>query len=244
MVGLSVGDRLDIVREKILKACVKAGRKPESVNLLAVSKLQDIHKIREAYEHGQKHFAENYIQEALIKIDQLQNLPVRWHFIGRIQSNKVKYMPGHFSMIHSIDRASTADAINRLAAKQGIIERQSIFLQYNVANEASKAGADEIEIENLVNFMSQLDHIKAVGLMVMPPLELDSENVRPYFAKAREFLERVRSGLSKEALSLHPMDQLSMGTSHDFEVAIEEGATWVRIGSEIFGPRDSEGVLQ
>lgn len=244
MVGLSVGDRLDLVREKILKACVRAGRKTDSVNLLAVSKLQDIHKIREAYENGQRHFAENYVQEALPKIEQLQNLPVHWHFIGRIQSNKVKFLPGNFAMIHSVDRASTADALNRLAIKYETKSRQPIFLQYNVANEVSKAGADEIEIENLVNFMSQLDHIKAMGLMVMPPLELETENVRQYFAKAREFLSRVRSGLSKEALILHPMDQLSMGTSHDYEIAIEEGSTWVRIGSEIFGPRPAQGVFQ
>ncbi len=244
MVGLSIGDRLDIIREKIDLACARAHRDPNSVKLLAVSKLQDLQKIREAYEHGQRHFAENYVQEALLKIDQLRSLPVHWHFIGRIQSNKIKFLPGNFDIIHSVDRASTADALDRHTSKLGESARQAVFLQYNVAREASKAGADEIEIENLVNFMGQFQHLKVMGLMVMPPMDVDPEQVRPYFSKARQFLESVRAGLSKEVLDHHPLNQLSMGTSHDFEIAIEEGATWVRIGSEIFGPRASQGVLQ
>lgn len=241
---MSVAERLDRVKEKIANACRRSGRPIESVNLLAVSKNQSLQKIREAYEHGQKHFAENYVQEALAKIEQLRNLPVNWHFIGRIQSNKIKFLPGNFAMIHSVDRASTADAINRHMAKQDGPERQKIFLQYNVANEVTKGGADEIEIENLVNFVGQLSYIEVLGLMVMPPLETSAEAVRPYFIQAREFLERVRAHIPREVLARHALDQLSMGTSHDYDIAISEGATWVRIGADIFGPREGQGVQQ
>lgn len=244
MVGVSVADRLDLVREKIARACERAAREITSVNLLAVSKGQGLQKIREAFDHGQRHFAENYVQEALGKIEQLRNLPVHWHFIGRIQSNKIKFLPGNFSIIHSVDRASTADAIHRHKVRLGGADRQKVFLQYNVADEATKAGADEIEIENLVNFVRQLSQIEVLGLMVMPPLEINAEAVRPYFIQAREFLARVRSSLPPEFLSQHPLDQLSMGTSHDYEVAIEEGATWIRVGTEIFGPREGQGVMQ
>jgi pyridoxal phosphate enzyme (YggS family) len=244
MVGMSVADRLDHIREKIARACAISGRKTGSVNLLAVSKHQSLRKIFEAYEHGQVHFAENYVQESLAKIEQLRNLPVNWHFIGRIQGNKAKYLPGNFTMIHSVDRASIADAINRRKAQLEDGLRQKVFLQYNVAHEATKAGVDEIEMENLINFVRRLSHIEVVGLMVMPPLEIAAEAVRPHFRQAREFLDRIRSGMPAEVLRQHPLDQLSMGTSHDYEVAISEGATWVRIGTGIFGPREGQGVLQ
>lgn len=244
MVGLSVSHRLDAIRERMDKACIRAGRKPESVNLLAVSKFQSLHKIREAYDHGQRHFAENYVQEALMKIEQLESLSIQWHFIGRIQSNKVKFLPGKFDFIHSVDRASTADALNRQVIKMGLKQRPSIFLQYNVAQETSKGGGDEIEIENLVKFIGQLPQVRMVGLMVMPPLATEAAAARPHFAAAREFLQSLRASLPSEVLAQHPLDQLSMGTSHDFEVAIEEGATWVRVGSEIFGSREERGDLQ
>lgn len=215
---MSVSSRLEQIEKRIVAACARAGRPRDSVKLLAVSKLQSLAAIREAYDHGQKDFAENYVQEAVEKMEQLASLPVDWHFIGRIQSNKVKQIAGRFRLIHSVDRESIVEAL----LKQG--RPQEILLQYNVAAEVSKGGADEAEIERLMKLC--VPPLKVRGLMVMPPLSANAEDVRPYFRRARELASRL--GLA----------ELSMGTSQDFEVAIEEGATWIRIGTDVFGPRE------
>jgi pyridoxal phosphate enzyme (YggS family) len=231
---MSVGERLEKLESRVRRACEACGRDPRSVRVLAVSKLQDINKIREAYAHGQRDFGENYVQEAVGKLDQLHSLPVDWHFIGRIQSNKVKPLSGRFAYIHSIDRPALAEALNRLAARTP----QKIFLQFNVAGEAGKGGVGEVDLEKLAEFcMTECSHLSVQGLMIMPPLNEDS---RPYFRRAREWQEKIRERLSVERRRLHPFDQLSMGTSHDFVEAIAEGATWIRIGSEIFGAREEK----
>lgn len=221
MAGTSVGERLQKINSRIASACGRAGRKPESVRVLAVSKLQSIAKIREAYECGQKFFAENYFQEAKAKQEQLVNLPLEWHFIGRIQSNKAKLIAGRFALIHSVDRVAIVEAL----AKTGVA--QDILLQYNVAGEASKGGAAEEELESMLA-AARGTKLRVRGLMVMPPLTQNADANRPLFksayAKAR-------------ALGL---DELSMGTSQDFEVAVEEGATWIRIGTDVFGPREKD----
>lgn len=240
MAGTSVAERLGNLKGRVLQACKACGRDPSTVRLLAVSKFQDLHKIREAHREGQRDFAENYVQEALEKIEQLHNLPADWHFIGRIQSNKVKSLIDRFAYIHSVDRLSIAEALNRLAPREQ--SPQKIFVQWNVAAETSKGGADERELDALIEFClrEETTSLSLQGLMVMPPLEMDS---RPYFRQARLRLEQIRErvGASANAASVrarHPLDQLSMGTSHDYEAAIAEGATWLRIGSEIFGPRE------
>ncbi|NJL24645.1 MAG: YggS family pyridoxal phosphate-dependent enzyme [Calothrix sp. SM1_5_4] len=235
MVGPSVGERLNRIRLRMAEACARSGRDPASVRILAVSKLQGLGKIREAYEAGQVDFAENYVQEAVDKLEQLYSLPVNWHFIGRIQSNKVKFLKDRFYAIHSIERLSVAEHLNRLTARPP----QRVFLQFNVGAESSKAGADESELENLLGgVISSCPGLSVQGLMVMPPQHEDPELSRPYFIRAREVLRRLREGLGAGHARLHPLDQLSMGTSGDFEVAIEEGATWVRIGTDVFGPRE------
>jgi pyridoxal phosphate enzyme (YggS family) len=235
MDGPSVGDRLKKLKARVEKACVTAGRDPSSVRILAVSKLQSLGKIREAFEEGQKDFAENYAQEALEKIDQLHSMPVDWHFIGRIQSNKVKMLAGgRFRFIHSVDRESVAEALNKLSMRA----RQDVFLQFNVAGEASKAGANESGLEQLVKFVAEkCPNLCARGLMVMPPLD---SAARGHFRRAREVLAKVRAGLTPQQLSQHPLNDLSMGTSADFEDAILEGATWIRVGTDIFGAREVE----
>jgi PLP dependent protein len=220
---MSVADRLKKLNARIESACRRAGRDPLTVRLLAVSKLQPLSKIRQAYEAGQTHFAENYVQEALNKQEQLANLPVDWHFIGRIQSNKAKMLPGKFKLIHSVDRLSVVDAL----AKTGV--EQEILLQFNVAGEQQKGGATEEELEVMLKH-ADASKLKVRGLMVMPPFTENPEEVRPFFRRAREKAQAL--GLS----------ELSMGTTQDFEVAIEEGATWIRVGTDVFGPREKEEV--
>ncbi|MGE0527824.1 MAG: YggS family pyridoxal phosphate-dependent enzyme [Bdellovibrionales bacterium] len=225
------------LRERVHAACRRSGRPEDAVQILAVSKYQSLNKIREAFDCGQRDFAENYVQEALYKQEQLYAMPVNWHFIGRIQSNKVKFLAGRFSKIHSVDRGSIVETLHRLAPQRP----QQIFLQFNAANESTKAGADEIEIENLMNFILERDHIRTLGLMVMPPPTDTPATVRPYFMRARKLMERLRAQLTPEMRERHPLNELSMGTSQDYEVAIEEGSTWIRVGTDVFGPREENG---
>lgn len=232
MVGQSVAANLEKIRARIAAAARRSGRKLEDIHLLAVSKKQDLHKIRSAYDHGQRDFAENYVQEARTKLEQLQNLRAAWHFIGRIQSNKLKMLAGSFEYIHSIDRIGLLKALNDLSVNG----RQKIFLQYNVASETSKGGAAESELESLLNEALKCANLEVMGLMVMPPLFENAEEARPLMKQARLKLESLKAAVGSSNKA--PLNQLSMGTSHDFEIAVEEGSTWIRIGSEIFGPRE------
>jgi pyridoxal phosphate enzyme (YggS family) len=236
MVGPSVKQRLEDIRQRLERARAKAGRAAGSVHLLAVSKLHSSDKIRQALSLGQIDFAENYVQEAVQKVAEFGDLSVRWHFIGRIQSNKLKFLVNGFAVIHSVDRLSIAEGLERLLKPMG--KRQDIFLQFNVAAEDSKGGQSASGVTELaLSVMRTCPHLRVLGLMVMPPLTDNAEQVRPLFRQAKILCDDLRAMLSLEQQKLHPMDQLSMGTSHDFEVAIEEGATWVRIGTDIFGAR-------
>ncbi len=234
MDGTSVGSRLEKVKQRILQSEVRAGRAPGSARLLAVSKGQDIAKIRAAFDAGQTDFAENYAQEAVTKLEQLENMPVAWHFIGRIQSNKVKMLVGKFAYIHSIDRIEIAAAFDTLSTERP----QKVFAQFNVAEETSKGGASEAELRDLVEKTVGFKNLRLQGLMVMPPQTENPEAVRPYFHRARRLLWELRAALPAPLKAVHPLDQLSMGTSQDFAVAVEEGATWIRVGSDVFGPRE------
>jgi PLP dependent protein len=237
MVGTSVAHNLSKIEERISAACARAQRPRSSVRLLAVSKLHSIDKIREAYAAGQRDFAENYAQEAMDKQKLVKDLPdLIWHFIGRIQSNKVKSLAGHFSLIHSVESLKVADFFNR----NSIGVPQKILLQYNVAGEASKGGADLAALFQTVIGTTEHENIRVHGLMVMPPLTENAETVRPYFKQAREVLQKIRDRLGPETLGRHPLNELSMGTSQDFEVAIEEGATLIRLGTDVFGAREKE----
>jgi len=234
MNGQSIAERLKIVNFRMEQACARVGRDPRGVRLLAVSKLQSPEAIHSAFLCGQSDFAENYVQEVVHKQEQLVGDGIHWHFIGRIQSNKLKMLSQGFRILHSVDRASIIDSLDRMVTGPA---PQDIFLQFNVAHEASKGGVDETEMENLVRFAVQRERVRVLGLMVMPPLFELAELSRPYFRKAREFLATVRGSLGAEALKRHPLNELSMGTSQDFEVAIEEGSNWVRIGTGVFGDR-------
>ena len=232
MAGQSIEKNLENVRTRMRETCAGRGRKAASVKLLAVSKLHGPQAVRAAHAAQQMDFAENYLQEAEEKKDDLSDLPLRWHFIGRLQSNKLKAMAGNFVAIHSVDSVAHAEKLNQFCKEKNLV--QDVFLQFNVANEQSKGGADSAAIEQLLTAAMKCANLRVMGLMVMPPLTENPEDARPHFARARKLLESWR----EKSAGRHPLNELSMGTSHDFKVAIEEGATWIRIGTEIFGPRE------
>jgi pyridoxal phosphate enzyme (YggS family) len=238
MTGLSVGERLQNLRARVITACLQGGRSPDGVHLLAVSKLQESARIRTVAQLGQVDFAENYLQEAEVKMAELAELPLRWHFIGRVQSNKVKNLAGRFFAVHSVDRVVIAQKLNQHCAALNVV--QNIFLQFNVAQEASKGGTDRDDLNALLHYVKPCLHLRALGLMIMPPPHEDEERARRHFRLARATLGELRATLTAEELLRHPLNELSMGTSQDFAWAVAEGATWIRIGTQIFGARKTE----
>ncbi len=192
-------------------------------HLLAVSKLQPLEKIRELASQGQKAFGENYIQEALEKVEALKELNLEWHLIGPIQKNKVKYLKNNFAYLHAIDSLELAELVSKKASEIGFV--QKVFIQVNLANEATKAGFVEESVIAAWDKLTQLTHIKIVGLMTMPPLQNEALDNQVHFKKLKTLANRLQ------------VKELSMGTSHDYEVALKEGATWIRIGTVLFGER-------
>jgi hypothetical protein len=226
----SVAQNIANVKARIASAAAKSGRASEEVRLVAVTKTLSAQRVREAYDAGQRLFGENYVQEAL---DKMSLLPpdAQWHMIGHLQSNKAKRVVEGFNALHTLDRASLAKALNRAAAAQGV--KFEVLLQVNVGAEESKAGATADDALELAKRAGDWPHLHIRGLMAIPPYCPDPEEVRPYFQELRELSERIAE-LKLEGVE---MAELSMGMSHDFEVAIEEGATLVRVGSAIFGER-------
>jgi pyridoxal phosphate enzyme (YggS family) len=225
----SIAQNLEEVRRGIAAAAQKAGRDPAAVKLVAVSKTVDPARIKEAWDAGQQIFGENYLQEARGKIEAL-GPGATWHFIGHLQTNKAKAAVDLFHLIHSVDRLHLAQSLEKAAA--GRQKVQEILLQVNLAGEASKSGAPPQAVPALLGEIARLPHLRVVGLMTMPPWFDDPEAVRPYFRGLRELRDRLLP------LGLGPLPELSMGMSGDFEAAIEEGATLVRIGTAIFGRRE------
>ncbi|TLN16768.1 YggS family pyridoxal phosphate-dependent enzyme [bacterium] len=217
------------IREKIREAALGAGRDPDSVRLLAVTKTVSPETIKEAFEAGQTLFGENYVQEALPKIDAIPR--AEWHMIGHLQSNKAKYVVGTFSMVHTVDRPSLAAELSRLCIARGI--KLPVLLQANLSGEASKGGADAEGIIAIAKRALEWPGIEIQGLMAIPPYEEDPEMSRPHFRALRLLANRIDS----VGFSGVKMYHLSMGMSHDFKAAIEEGATIVRVGSALFGQR-------
>lgn len=224
-------NRIDSIAERIKIAATSAGRRAESIRLVAVSKTVAADRVRAAVATGITILGENYIQEAQGKIDALQDLAVSWHFIGHLQSNKAKYAVRLFDLIHSVDSIKLASELDRQAHKNDKI--QKVLIQVNTGKEASKSGVYEEEALALVREAGQMDNLAVKGLMTLPPFFNAPEKVRPYFQALRELRDRIRS----ESLPGVSMDDLSMGMTGDFETAIQEGATFVRIGTAIFGER-------
>ena len=226
-----LADNLAAIQSRIRQACQTVNRAPETVRLVAVSKLHPAALIAEAAAAGQQLFGENYVQELFDKAH-LLSLPLEWHMIGHLQSNKVKFLPGIVSMIHTVDRLSLAQEIDRQwREKQG--SPCDILVQVNVSGEATKSGTTSAEALTLIQAIAKLPHVKVHGLMTMPPFFDDPDAARPYFRELRLLADQIRP----EAIPGVEMAELSMGMSGDFEVAIEEGATLVRVGTALFGER-------
>lgn len=218
------------IRERMKRSALLAGRRPEEVRLVAVSKTMPADRIREAFAAGLHIFGENYIQEARDKARALSDLPMEWHFIGHLQSNKAKYAVRQFALIHSVDSVRLIAEIDREAQKVGKI--QDILIQVNIAGEATKSGVEPDALSTLLEAAAACSHVRVVGLMTMPPYSEDAEAVRPVFRALKTLAERYTGVIPGIALR-----ELSMGMSGDFEVAISEGATLVRIGTALFGER-------
>jgi PLP dependent protein len=227
---MDIRHNLDQIHNRINAACVRAGRNPDSVRLIAVSKTKPAAMIEEAAAAGQRLFGESYVQEMVTKVGEVR-ATVEWHFIGALQTNKVKYLRGQVALIHSLDRLSLAEEIDRQWGKIGA--PADVLVQVNLGDELTKAGAGEEDLADLVRRAAALSHLRIRGLMALPPYFDDPEEVRPYFRRLRELAGMIEN----LALSGVAMTELSMGMSHDFEVAIEEGATLVRVGTAIFGER-------
>ncbi len=218
------------IRKQIEQACQRVDRDPETVRLIAVSKVKPAVDIDAAFAAGQQLFGESYVQEFRDKAPEV-TAPVEWHFIGGLQSNKVKYLRGQVAMIHSVDRLSLAEEISRQWQK--LSQPIRVLLQVNVGEEAQKSGCEPAKIEELARKVAALPQLEVCGLMCLPPHFDDPEAVRPYFRRMRELAVQ----LDQLQIPGVAMTELSMGMSGDFEVAVEEGATLVRVGTAIFGAR-------
>jgi pyridoxal phosphate enzyme (YggS family) len=226
---MSIQVKLNGILQDMRFACEKVGRDPHSVQLIAVSKTQSADRVREAAMCGQRHFGENYVQEFLEKHEALQDLDLRWHFIGHLQTNKVKMIVGKVDYIHSIDSIKLAQEVSKRAVALNLT--QKILLQVNLAGEASKGGFSRDEVKVSFAEIAALPGISVDGLMMIPPPVDNPEDSREQFRELRLLAEAL--GLSRR----HDALQLSMGMTGDFAVAIEEGATLVRVGTAIFGAR-------
>ena len=224
-------ENLKNVEERVSAACKRAGRDRSEVTLIAVSKTKPIETLKEAYDLGVRTFGENKVQELDVKIPALPD-DIAWHMIGHLQRNKVKYIVGRVSMIHSVDSYRLAEEINIQAKKRGIVV--PILIEVNAAGEETKFGVRPEETIQLVKEISALDGLKVSGLMTIAPYVVDSEQNRPFFHK----IKGLSIDIAAEKFDNVSMDVLSMGMTGDFEVAIEEGSTMVRVGTGIFGERD------
>lgn len=229
---MSVQENVERIQERIQLACQRAGRPAEDVRLIAVSKTKPAEAIREAYAAGLREFGENRVQEAAAKRKELADLDAAWHLIGHLQSNKAKQAVQLFASIHSVDSLNLAEKIDRAAASLG--RKLPVLIEVHLGEEASKFGVEEDALLQLAEKIGALPSIELRGLMTLPPFFDIPEDVRPFFRRLREMAERL------EARNLPgvSMRELSMGMSHDFEIAIEEGATIVRVGTAIFGGRE------
>ncbi len=223
-----VAGNLQQIRQRIEEAAQRSGRDPADITLVAVSKAQPIEKIPAAYGTGQRVFGENYVQEMLGKQDELEATDIQWHYIGRLQSNKIRQIIGRVHLIHSIDRVKLAREVGKRSRQAGLVT--DILIQINVGEETTKGGITPDNAEEEIEQILAVEGARVTGLMAVPPF-LDPESVRPYFVQLRELRDRLVARLG------HPLPHLSMGMSGDFETAIEEGATLVRVGSSIFGAR-------
>ncbi len=223
-----IAENLERVREQIAQAAAKAGRSADDVELVAISKTHDAAKVREAIEAGQTLFGESRVQEARVKIPELPS-NLRWHFVGHLQKNKIRHALPLFELTHSVDSLALAEDINRIAEEDGLHPR--VLLEVNVAGEGSKFGFQPDRLRAEMESLLALPRLSILGLMTIPPIAEEAEASRKYFVQLRELRARLQTEFHVD------LAQMSMGMTQDFAVAVEEGATLVRVGTAIFGER-------
>ena len=228
-VVMAIADNISSILRNIEEARSRSPRAASEVHLLAVSKTKPIESVMEAWEAGQKWFGENRVQELVPKHEALPQ--AQWHLIGHLQTNKVKYIIGKTALIHSLDNSGLADEIEKRSAAAGVVT--DCLVQVNIAEEEQKSGLYVPELADFIDAMADRPHIKIKGLMTIGPIVEDPEDIRPVFAELRRLYDREKS----RALPFVDFKWLSMGMSHDYQVAVEEGANIVRVGSSIFGAR-------
>jgi len=224
--------RLADVRARVGGAALRSGRQPDEVRLIAISKTHPASVIKQICQLGATDFGENRVQEAEGKIAEIGREQVRWHLVGHLQANKARRAVSLFDVIHSVDTLDLAKRLDRLCVEEGR-DSLPILIQVDLGHEETKSGIDELELTHLVEALGPLTHLKLIGLMTLPPFFDDPEQSRPFFRRLRE----LRDELNQRGAFGDRTGELSMGMTHDFEVAIEEGATMVRIGTAIFGSR-------
>ncbi|MGH7233354.1 MAG: YggS family pyridoxal phosphate-dependent enzyme [Nitrospiraceae bacterium] len=232
----AIARRIRIVQNAILRAAQRAGRRRDEIRLIAVTKSVPVDRIRQALEAGVVDLGENRVQEALPKIDSIGPGRLTWHFIGRLQRRKVKSVVGRFALIHSVDSLELALEIDRRAKEAGL--QQAVLLEVNIGEEASKSGFAPAATAAALAALDDLEHVTVKGLMAIPPRVEEPAAARPYFRALRELAQSSTRPTFRHVR----MDELSMGMSGDYEVAVEEGATIVRIGTAIFGARPDRAV--
>ncbi|MCP4745747.1 MAG: YggS family pyridoxal phosphate-dependent enzyme [Desulfobacteraceae bacterium] len=226
----TIKDRIKQIQDRIDKSARDCGRAPSEIQLVAVGKKKPVELIRQAAQSGVSIIGENYIQEARSKFETLLDQPIRWHFIGHLQKNKAKYAVRIFELIHTVDSLELARELNKCADKAGKV--QQILVQVNISGEETKSGIGQSQVLPLIQSIQKLPCLALKGLMTMPPYFENPEQARPYF----QALRKLRDSLVKKVSGLR-LSELSMGMSGDFQVAIEEGASLVRVGTALFGKR-------
>lgn len=229
-----IRDRLAQVREQIARAAERAGRSSDEITLIAVSKTFDSSTVQQAVDAGALDLGENRVQEAASKVETVKGDRLKWHLIGHLQSNKARLAVRAFDVIHTVDSRELAERLDRIAGEEG--RRLTVLAQVDLAGEATKTGADDEELPGIVEVLDSAKHLDFKGLMTMPPFFDQPEQTRPYFRRLRGLLDE----LNRNREAARRLTELSMGMSHDFEVAIEEGATMVRVGTAIFGKREKK----
>jgi pyridoxal phosphate enzyme (YggS family) len=232
MTQTSVRENLLRIQERIAQAANRARRGAEEITLIGVSKTQPASAIREAYEAGVRHFGENRVQEWEGKRDKLEDLAATWHLVGHLQSNKATRAARAFHCVDSVDDFALAQRLDKARHDQGAAERMRVLIEVRVAEEETKSGVSATELALLTEKVMMLPRLELAGLMCIPPFVEDPEKARTHFRRLRELRDELAKQVGRE------LPVLSMGMSHDFEVAIEEGATEVRIGTALFGTRD------
>ena len=235
MIEDQLGPQLADVRAQIEAAALKCGRLPQDVTLIAISKTHPASSVRAAIKLGATDIGENRVQEAEQKINEVGRSAARWHLVGHLQANKARRAVQLFDVIHSLDSLDLARRLDRLCAEERRSDL-SVLIQVDLGHEETKTGIDQSELVELVEGMAALERIRPVGLMTLPPFFDDSEQARPFFRRLRE----LRDELATQGAFGDQKGELSMGMTHDFAVAIEEGATMVRVGTAIFGQREKK----